>query len=78
MTQSAGGLKGLREVFVFDELQMGLIEINDHDNNMTMRSYPGNNYLFKVKNKNTRKRCKICLKLSRKTPERRYYFYCLL
>ena len=27
--------------------------------------------LFKVKNKNTRKRCEICSKLAIKTPERR-------
>ena len=28
-------------------------------------------YLFKVNNKNTRKSCEICLKLTIKTPERR-------
>ena len=28
-------------------------------------------YLFKVNNKNTRKRCEICSKLTIKTPERR-------
>ena len=30
---------------------------------------PTNIYLFKVNNRNTRKRCKICLKLTIKTPE---------
>ena len=30
-------------------------------------------YLFKVNNKNIRKRCKICLKLTIKTPERRQF-----
>ena len=27
------------------------------------------NYMFKVKNRNTRKSCQICLKLTIKTPE---------
>ena len=35
-------------------------------------SYPANIYLFKVNNKNTRKRCEICSKLTVKTPERRH------
>ena len=29
------------------------------------------NYMFKVNNRNTRKRCEICSKLTIKTPERR-------
>ena len=33
--------------------------------------FPANTYLFKVKNKNTKKRYEICLKLTIKTPERR-------
>ena len=33
---------------------------------------PGNIYLFKVNNKNTRKRCEICSKLTTKTPKRLY------
>ena len=32
---------------------------------------PVNIYLFKVKNRNTRKRCGICSKLMIKTPEQR-------
>ena len=32
--------------------------------------FPANIYLFKVNNRNTRKRCKICSKLAIKTPER--------
>ena len=32
---------------------------------------PANIYLFKVNNRNTRKRCEICSKLTIKTPERR-------
>ena len=35
-------------------------------------SNPAGNYMFKVNNRNTRARCKICLKLKIKTPERRY------
>ena len=33
--------------------------------------YPTNIYLFKVKHRNTRKRCKTCSKLTIKTPKRR-------
>ena len=33
---------------------------------------PGDIYLFKVKNRNTGKRCEICSKLTIKTPERRF------
>ena len=32
---------------------------------------PANIYLLKVNNRNTSKRCEICLKLTVKTPERR-------
>ena len=32
---------------------------------------PAGNYMFKVNNKNTRKRCEICSKLTIKTPEQR-------
>ena len=35
------------------------------------KSFPANSYLFKINNRNTRKRCKICGKLTVKTPERR-------
>ena len=31
------------------------------------------NYFFKVNNRNTRTRCEICSKLTRKTPERRHW-----
>ena len=31
--------------------------------------YPDNIYLFKVSNRNTRKRCEICSKLTLKTPK---------
>ena len=33
---------------------------------------PAGNYMFKVNNRNTRTRFEICLKLTRKTLERRY------
>ena len=33
--------------------------------------YPANKYMFKVNNRNTRKRCEICSKLSTKTLEQR-------
>ena len=32
-------------------------------------SSPANSYLFKVNNRNTRKRCEICSKLTIKTPD---------
>ena len=34
------------------------------------KSYPASMYLFKVNNRNTRKMCEICAKLTMKTPER--------
>ena len=34
---------------------------------------PPNNYMFKVNNRNTRIRCKICSKLTIKTPKRRHW-----
>ena len=33
---------------------------------------PGNIYLFKFNNRNTRKKCEICSMLTIKTPERRH------
>ena len=36
-------------------------------------SYPQGVYLFKVNNRNSRTRCKICSKLTTKAPERRYW-----
>ena len=38
---------------------------------LQMKLLPVNIYLYKVNNRNTRKRCKTCLKLTIKTPERR-------
>ena len=34
---------------------------------------PAGNYMFKVNNKNTRTRCKICSKLTIQIPERRHW-----
>ena len=41
-------------------------------------SYPANIYLFKVNNRNTRKRYEISSKLIIKAPERRHWLYCQL
>ena len=41
--------------------------------NQNLALDPANIYLFKVNNKNTRKRCEICSKLTIKTPERRQW-----
>ena len=35
---------------------------------------PANIYLFKVNNRNTKRRCEICSKLTIKTPERLHFF----
>ena len=37
-----------------------------------LKANPANIYLFKVNNRNTRKRCEICSKLTIKTPVRRF------
>ena len=37
--------------------------------------FPAGNYMFKVNNRNTRKRCEICSKLTIKTPERRHHWH---
>ena len=37
-----------------------------------MINFPSNIYLLKVNNRNTRKRCEICLKLTIKIPEQRH------
>ena len=34
--------------------------------------YPAGNYVFNVNNRNTRKKCEICPKLTIKIPERRH------
>ena len=34
--------------------------------------YPAGHYVFKVNNRNTRKRCEVCPKLTIKIPERRH------
>ena len=44
--------------------------------NFTCYCNPTNIYLFKVSNKNTRKRCKICSTLKIKAPERRHRWRC--
>ena len=41
-----------------------------HFSNVIFHGFPLNIYLFKVNNRNTRKRWKICSKLTIKTPER--------
>ena len=47
------------------------------DNHNFCNHRPANIYLFKVNNRNTRKRCEICSKLTIKTPERRLTsFWC--
>ena len=45
--------------------------LNKPLNNFTLLiDVPAGNYMFKVNNRNTRKRCEICLELTITTPER--------
>ena len=39
----------------------------------TLSTFPADNYLFKVNNRNTRTRCEICSKLTIKTAEQRQW-----
>ena len=53
-------------------------KVNDKDSRSMskrneMASFPANIYLFKVNNRNTRKRCEICSKLTTKTLEWRQW-----
>ena len=50
---------------------MNLIKFNHENMKITPNSIPAGNYMFKVKNRNTRTRCEICSKLTRKAPKRR-------
>ena len=43
---------------------------NESENSFWFR-YPAGNYMFKVNNRNTRRRCEICSKLTIKVSERR-------
>ena len=46
-----------------------LVETQIKTHQSTVTSHPDGNYMFKVDNRNTRARCKICSKLTIKTPE---------
>ena len=50
---------------------MNVCRIALFNQNRKTGTYPANIYLFKVDNKNSRKRYEICSKLTIKTPERR-------
>ena len=53
-------------------VNIGMTCINNNDTVMTLMSvYPAKIYLFKVNNRNTRKRCEMCSKLTIKKQERR-------
>ena len=53
--------------------KIGYIVLNDSiPHNMEITD-PAGNYIFKVNNRITRRRCKICSKLTTKPPERRHW-----
>ena len=56
--------------FIIDFLQGPKCAFINQMENKT-HSYPANIYLLKTNNRNTRKRCEICSKLTIKTPESR-------
>ena len=45
---------------------------SNHSSELSTR-YPGNIYLFKVNNRDTRKKCEICSKLTIKIMEQRHW-----
>ena len=45
-----------------------------HDK-VSLRIAAAGNYMYKVDNRNTRRRCEICSKLTIKIPERRLAFF---
>ena len=47
-----------------NDIQRSASELN------TEGEHPANIYLFKISNRNSRKRCRVCSKLTIKTPER--------
>ena len=54
-----------------DNVHDFLMELIQH-NPFAPSVTPPNLYLFKVNNRNPRKRCEICSKITTKTPERRH------
>ena len=64
----------------FQDIQNDINEIVawSADCNLVFNVNPAGNYMFKANNRNPRTRCKICLKLTIKTPEQRLAsFWCL-
>ena len=60
-----------------DGLQRKWMQLLSRGGNFIFSS-PANIYQLKINNRNTRKWCKICSKLTIKTPERRHSFWCPL
>ena len=60
--------------FIFKQLEKYQNEYYPYNINLILfcrRIFPANIYLLKVNNRNTRKRCEICSKLTIKTPAQR-------
>ena len=62
---------------IYSKLRTKTLTDVTHDSGVSIFNFeqenasPASFQLFKVNNRNTRKRCKICSKLTIKTPERR-------
>ena len=65
-----------RSILIGHSLKLRFASIQGFNSNPTEDpAFPVNIYLFKVTNRNTRKRCEICSKLTIKTPERRPHLF---
>ena len=54
-------------------LNLMLVFENSDAEKQVPKNFPAHIFLFKVSNRNTRKRCEICSKLIIKTPERHHW-----
>ena len=77
------GIHGLSMLFSYLSSRLQTLKIYNTFNSLRdpiqgilqgslLKPFPTNIYLFKVNNGNTKKRCKMCSKLTIKAPERRH------
>ena len=81
------GIHGLSMLFSYLSSRLQTLKIYNTFNSLRypiqgilqgslLKPFPTNIYLFKVNNGNTKKRCKMCSKLTIKAPERRHWGCC--